>query len=238
VGSLLSLTLIRTKFQSGPARTEGRSVFADLKAGLLWAWRQPIVRVIAVLIAGSNMLFAALTLSLQVVMRQEYGSAKAGVAVGVVFGISGVGGLLGALQASWWARVASLPALVIGCNAAWAVLMPLVAVVRSPVVLGALFAAMGYAGACWNVAAATYQQRVTPDELQGRLLSVAILVAYGTVPIGSMTGGLLLNSWGAVHTVLALGACMAGLAMWTAFSPAVRQLAAAPRPASEPVSQS
>ncbi|MEU2736822.1 MFS transporter [Streptomyces sp. NPDC007095] len=229
LASLVSLMMIRTKFQTERVKAPRRSMVADLRAGLAWAWHQPIVRVIALLIAGSNMLFAALTLSLQYIVRNEHSSAaEAGVAIGVIFGISGVGGLLGALNAAWWTRVASLPALVIGCNAVWAVLMPMVAVVRSPVGLGALFAGMGYAGALWNVAAAAYQQRVTPDELQGRLLSVAILVAYGTVPLGSMAGGFLLNSWGAVHTVLALGACMAGLAVWTALSPAIRELATAP----------
>ncbi|KJY32676.1 hypothetical protein VR46_34215 [Streptomyces sp. NRRL S-444] len=102
--------------------------------------------------------------------------------------------------------------------------MPQVAYVRDTMALGALFAGMGYAGALWNVVAAVYQQKVTPDEMQGRLLSVATLVAYGTVPLGALAGGLLLDHFGATWTVLGLGGAMCLLALTAVVSPSVRRL--------------
>lgn len=171
------------------------------------------------------MLFAGLSLALQYIVREQGGSdGQVGFTIGLIFALSGVGGTLGALTASWWMRKVSLPAVVIGCNVAWALLMPQVAYVRDTLALGALFAGMGYAGALWNVAAAVYQQKVTPDEMQGRLLSVATLVAYGTVPLGALAGGLLLDHFGATWTVLGLGGAMCLLALTAVASPSVRRL--------------
>ncbi|MCC3767179.1 MFS transporter [Streptomyces sp. UNOC14_S4] len=225
--SLSTLLLIRRKFQEDRAKATGgvKAFVGELREGIVWAWRQPFVRVLAGLIAGGNMLFAALSLSLQYIVRDGGGSSSdIGFTIGLIFAVSGAGGTLGALTASWWMGRTSLAAIVIGCNAAWAVLIPQVAYVRNPVALGLLFAGMGYAGALWNVAAAVYQQQVTPDGMQGRVLSVATLVAFGAVPFGSLAGGILLDHFGACRTVLGLGAVMGILALTAAVSPAVRKL--------------
>ncbi|MFF4387864.1 MULTISPECIES: MFS transporter [unclassified Streptomyces] len=228
VVSLFTLLVIKRKFGAERASKPSGGVkgfFTELKAGLVWAWSQPFVRVLAGLIAGTNMLFAGLSLALQYIVREGGGSdGEVGFTIGLIFALSGVGGTLGALTASWWMRKVSLPAVVIGCNVAWALLMPQVAYVRNTVALGVLFAGMGYAGALWNVAAAVYQQKATPDEMQGRLLSVATLVAYGTVPLGALAGGFLLDHFGATWTVLGLGGAMCLLALTAVASPSVRRL--------------
>ncbi|MFD3551592.1 MFS transporter [Streptomyces goshikiensis] len=228
VVSLFTLLVIKRKFGAERASKPSggfKGFFTELRAGLVWAWSQPFVRVLAGLIAGTNMLFAGLSLALQYIVREGGGSdGEVGFTIGLIFALSGVGGTLGALTASWWMRKVSLPTVVIGCNVAWALLMPQVAYVRDTVALGALFAGMGYAGALWNVAAAVYQQKVTPDEMQGRLLSVATLVAYGTVPLGALAGGFLLDHFGATWTVLGLGGAMCLLALTAVASPSVRRL--------------
>lgn len=223
--SLVLLLLIRTRMQGERTVTASGGFVKELWAGIAWAWRQPFVRVLAGLIAGTNTLFAGLSLALQYIVRQGGGSdGEVGFTIGLIFTLSGVGGTLGALTAKWWMKRVSLSAVVIGCNVAWAVLMPQVAYARGPVALGALFAGMGYAGALWNVAAAVYQMRVTPEEMQGRVLSVATLVAYGTVPFGSLAGGFLLDRFGPGTTVLGLGGAMCLLALTAAVSPSVRRL--------------
>ncbi|KJY32663.1 hypothetical protein VR46_34220, partial [Streptomyces sp. NRRL S-444] len=71
------------------------------------------VRVLAGLIAGTNMLFAGLSLALQYIVREQGGSdGQVGFTIGLIFALSGVGGTLGALTASWWMRKVSLPAVV------------------------------------------------------------------------------------------------------------------------------
>ncbi|MFC5184948.1 MFS transporter [Actinomadura harenae] len=212
--SLVTVLLVRRPLQR--PREGGRTPMAgDLAAGLAWVWREPLLRAAAGLIAGSNMLFQALNLTLVVVLGK-------GAGLTLVVGVSGVAGMLGALVAPRVRRRVGLGAVVIGANVLWAVLMPLVALTREPLALAALFAAMGFAGAVWNVAIVVHQLRVTPDAMLGRVNSVVGLVSFGPTALGSLLSGFLLGRIGAAWTVGTLSVAMGVLAVAAAVSPAVR----------------
>ncbi|WKD32117.1 MFS transporter [Streptomyces xanthophaeus] len=219
--SLVMLLLVRKPFQGERAPRTG-NLYQEVREGIVFVWRQRFMRAAAGLIAGSNMLFQALSLALIVIVKEQGGT---GATVALILVVSGVGGGLGALSASWLMRRLSVPALVIASNVAWALLMPAVALVDGPVALGALFAAMGFAGALWNVAAAVYQMEITPEHMIGRVTSVATLVAFGTLPLGSLLAGFLLESLGTRTTVLTLSAGMAVLAVAAIASPSIRKAA-------------
>ncbi|MEU1779357.1 MFS transporter [Streptomyces abikoensis] len=229
--ALVTLLLIRTPFQSADrderaARAREprqlRLLWTELVEGVVWVWRHRFIRVAAGLIAVSNMLFQALNLALIDIVRQGGGSPTQ---LGLVVGVTGVGGAIGALTANRWMEWFRLPHLVIGANVLWALLMPLAAFTTNPFALGALFACMALAGAVWNVAAGVYQLRVTPDALLGRVAAVVSLAAFGTLSLGNLAGGFLLESLGARDSVLAISAVMALLALVAWASPAVRRCA-------------
>ncbi|MEV7232501.1 MFS transporter [Streptomyces sp. NPDC051020] len=217
--SLIMLLMVRKPFQ-GARTAVGGNLYKEVKEGLIFVWRQRFMRAAAGLIAGSNMLFQALSLALIVIVKEQGGS---GATVAVILIVSGLGGGAGALSASWLLRRLSLPAIVIGSNVAWALLMPAVAFVHGPVALGVLFAAMGFAGALWNVAASVYQMEITPENMIGRVTSVATLVAFGTLPLGSLAAGFLLDWLGTRGTVLTLSGAMGLLAVASVISPAIRR---------------
>ncbi|MFM7685316.1 MAG: hypothetical protein ACKPDI_05250 [Actinomycetota bacterium] len=59
-------------------------------------------------------------------------------------------------------------------------------------VLVAVVAAAGAAlGTLWNVITVSFRQTVIPDELLGRVNSVYRFFAWGSIPIGSALGGLV-----------------------------------------------
>jgi MFS family permease len=59
-------------------------------------------------------------------------------------------------------------------------------------VLVAVVAAVGAAlGTLWNVITVSFRQTVIPDELLGRVNSVYRFFAWGSIPIGSAIGGLV-----------------------------------------------
>jgi MFS family permease len=58
-------------------------------------------------------------------------------------------------------------------------------------VVGALLLLYGFVVIHWNVVAVTLRQQLVPDELRGRVASVARLIAWGTQPAGALLGGLL-----------------------------------------------
>jgi MFS family permease len=218
--SLATVLAIKRRLQSEHTREPQRPL-AALMEGLRWMWHHKFARAAAGLIAVSNLLFQVLLLVVLVIVRDEGGSQAVAALVSTV---AGVGGMLGALSATWWIRRLSLPALVIGANAVWALLVPFVAFVRGPVLLGALFGAMAFVGAVWTVAVGAYLVGIVPDHLRGRVTSVATLVAYGPLAFGSLLGGFALTSIGVTGTVLAVGGVMALLAVLSAVSPQVRTL--------------
>lgn len=48
----------------------------------------------------------------------------------------------------------------------------------------------------WNIITVSFRQSVTPDHLLGRLNSVYRLLAWGTMPIGAATGGIIAETLG------------------------------------------
>ena len=74
--------------------------------------------------------------------------------------------------------------------------------------LGVAFGAIATTGPAFNVVTASYRYALVPDRLQGRVGSVILLVAWGTIPLGSITAGFLLEAIGAVETMVALACVM------------------------------
>ncbi|QKW30841.1 MFS transporter [Streptomyces seoulensis] len=216
--SLTGLLFIRKEFEAErSARTDGMG--AQVREGLSWLWRHPFLRTSTLLVAGSNLMFRALFL-VAIVLATAVGASSAGV--GLMVGFAGGGGVLGSLAAPWCARKVSLGALVIGANWAWAVLMAVIALSRDPFTLTVAYAAMWFVGPLWNVALGSYQLGITPDRLRGRVLAAMSTLSNGALPIGSLLGGLLLDSVGARNAALALAGWMVLIAGAASLARSVR----------------
>jgi predicted MFS family arabinose efflux permease len=219
VASVVSLFFVRADFQE--ERTPARKhLHREIAEGVRWLWRQPLLRAAAMLVAGSNFVFQALVLTL-IVLAQSRGASS--TMVGVLLGLMGAGGLLGAFVAPWVRRRAGPRGVIIGANWVWAALLPLFAIVPWPLAMGVLAGGLAFVGPSWNVVLSDISLRLTPDALRGRVGGVQGLVAWGPIPLGSLLGGLLLQWAGAVTAVLVLAGVMALIAVAATLSPAVRQ---------------
>jgi hypothetical protein len=87
------------------------------------------------------------------------------------------------------------------------------------VIYGAMFALHP----TWNASVGAYRLRATPDELQGRVSSIATLLSLGAVPLAALGSGFLLEVAGSTPTVLVLTVVMVVVAAAAYLSPAVRQ---------------
>ncbi len=218
VVSLAGLTLMRADFQE--ERQAGRRhLLAEAREGVVWLWRHPFLRTAVLLLGGANLGLQALVLVLIVVAR---GHGAPPAVVGVMLGGVGVGGLAGAMVAVGLQQRLSARVILTGATWVWAGLMPLVALTANPYLLGALLALMTSVGPALNVVVGTFQLRLVPDALLGRVTSVALVVAFGAIPLGSLAAGLLLQWAGPLVTVLALAAWMLALALVATLSPGIR----------------
>jgi MFS family permease len=217
--SVVSLLFIRTPFQAERAHIGRHSFRSELMAGLRWVWHQPFLRVSTCLVAGTNFVFAANYLVVIVLAQHRHATASS---IGLIFGLSGLGGLVGALLSGWLTRRLSLAQIVIGVNWVWAILWPLFAVAPGWLALGGIYGLMVFAGPVWNVALGSYIRTLVPDEFQARVGGVLTLIAWGTIPLGSAIAGPLLQTIGPIATVLVVAVVMLVLAIIGTLSPNVR----------------
>jgi predicted MFS family arabinose efflux permease len=193
--------------------------------GLRWIWRHPLIRAAIVLIAVSNMVFQALGLVL-VVLAQQHGASP--TSIGVMLGIYGGGGLVGALVAARLHRHFTPKAVIIGVNWIWAALLPLFAFTSDPLLMGAIGAATAFVGPMWNVVIITYATLLVPDELLGRVHSAGMALTAGVMPIASLGAGYLLATLGPTASIGVLTAMILATAIAATLSPAVRSAPSLP----------
>jgi MFS family permease len=219
-----AVAAIRSRMQG--ERPEGGSrLRAQIAAGLRFVRESAFLRDTVGIVAAMNLVFNGLYLAL-IVRARDLGASAA--TVGLLLGVLGAGGVLGSLAAPWLHR--RLPGRLILLVTAWTwtVLLIVQALMPTPLWLGVLVFLTALPGPVFNVVINTYVYRVTPEHLLGRVRSVAKLVAWGTIPLGSLLGGVLAESLGAGPALLVFALGMLPVAVLTTLSPGMRQLADSP----------
>ncbi|GAA0997362.1 MFS transporter [Acrocarpospora macrocephala] len=190
--SAIGISLIRlSKHAPAPAAERDRP-WRELVAGAVFLWRQPVLRVLTILL--SVFIFMTLGLTDIVIYRLKHDLEQPDSVVGVVLGVGAVGTMLGALVV---ARVRRR----LGFGPAW---------IGAHALAGLAIVGVGFAGSVWGVAAimACYlacvsvagicsmslRQQVTPDHLLGRVTSAFWTIHFALGPVGAAA-----LTWGAAR---------------------------------------
>lgn len=215
-----AVAAIRTRLQGDRAPTADR-LRTQIAEGIRFVWRSRFLRDAVVIVGGMNLLFNALFLAL-IVRAQDLGASSG--EVGLLLGVLGAGGVLGSLVAPWLHR--RLPGRLILVTVAWgwAVLLTSQALAPTLLWLGVLIGLESLLGPVFNVVINTHVYRVTPEQLLGRVRSAAKLVAWGTIPVGSLLGGVLAEHLGARTALLVVGAAMVPVAIGITLSRGMRRM--------------
>ena len=231
--SALFLFLIRRP-EPAPAREHdehGRprgSMRRETMEGLRYVAGHPYLRAIAACTSTSNLFSQFVFAILMVYLLRQLGLAPE--IVGVVFSIGASGFLLGALLGNRIARrfgvgrtiVAS--ALMFGPgNLLIGIAPPDLAV---PFIIAGTFLG-GFAGVVYNINQVSLRQAITPERMQGRMNATMRFLVWGTIPIGSLIGGVLGTTLGLRETILLGGALGLVSFLFVLFSP-VRSLREVP----------
>jgi MFS family permease len=233
LASLVTLPFIKAPMQAGASAVSAasaasaasavsappaaRKLRTELAEGLAFTWRQPFLRYSSFFAASVNVLLQVLILGLIVLARHDgASSAQAGLIVGCM----GAGGLAGAFAAPWFQRNIPAGITITGCMWIWTILLAVIVLVRVPLWLCPIVAVFGFVGPSWNVSVQTYRMQITPNELLGRTSSVALQIAWGVLPLGSLLAGFLLQAVSptAAMTVVAAGMAVTAVAA-TALAP-------------------
>ena len=90
----------------------------------------------------------------------------------------------------------------------------------------------GFSNVIYNVTQVSLRQAITPERIQGRMNSVMRFIVWGTIPLGSLLGGVLASTIGLKETLIVggVGTCLPFLPVL--FSP-VRGIRTMPEPVDE-----
>jgi len=223
--SVCSLLFIKTRFQQERTQ-EHRKLYIEIKEGLVWLWHQPLIRYMAFLTGGLNLVNAGFIPILVVLVKQQHGSS---FIYGVVLTIGGIGGIVGSLLGSPIQKRFRFGTVIICTVWIGALLWPLYAIASNPIILGVIAALSFINGPVYNVVQFSYRLSLIPDELQGRVNSVFRLLAFGFQPLGWIVTGVLIQTIQVIPTILVLFVVYLMLAVLTTFNPHVRHA----RPLSE-----
>ncbi len=196
--SVISLFFIKTHFQEKRVVAQ-RKLWLEIGEGLGWLWHHPLIRFMALLTGGNNLINSGYILII-IVLAQ--GMRASSFTIGLIFAIGGIGALLGALVATAIQKRFTFGQSIIGTSWIFALVMPFYIIAPNPIVLGILTAAAFIAGPVYNVVQFSYRSAIVPDELQGRVNSVFRLIAFGGQPLGLALTGLLIQYVGVTQTIL------------------------------------
>ncbi|QMU75408.1 MFS transporter [Streptacidiphilus sp. PB12-B1b] len=190
--------------QAPPAPDGPRpSVLAQLREAVGIIGRYPLLRTILVSEMVLNFWMLIATALMVVYAKRDLGLTDTQYTL--LFSAAALGSVLGGLLA---------PVLVRRLGVEWTMALALLATGLSRLALGlttgpwlatATFFSCGAAVFVWDIAAASYQQRVTPNHLQGRMLTTLYAFSYGAAVVAALTGGLLSELIG-VRAVVVVGA--------------------------------
>ena len=190
----VGLALIVGSFKPVPEGPR-QSMLRDIREGFEFLWRVRVLRVMAIMVAISNLTSTAYisVFVLFVVAPGPMGLDEVGY--GLLFTTFAVGGLAGSLlEERVEARIGRSAVLFMGMASGVLTLIPVVT--AQPFVIAAGMVAMGAGGMMWNIITVSLRQRITPDHLLGRLNATYRLFAWGVMPIGALLGGIVAELFG------------------------------------------
>lgn len=183
----------------------------EIAEGLRWLWGHRLLRNMAAYVGLMNMMSTAcfsifVLFAVQILELTETG-------YGLLLSCMAIGSLIGGLTAARVAtRIGGGRTIFLGLVLA-VISYLLIGASTNPFAVGAGAALLGWPVTSWNVITVSLRQRIIPDRLLGRVNSVYRLLAWGTMPLGAVLGGILGRVYGlrspfvvsaSLHALLAL----------------------------------
>lgn len=168
----------------------GRARFwSDLKEGVSWLWSHRLFRPMAIslgVLNGTSMIaLATFVLFAQEVLELDatgFGLLTTGVALG---------GVIGSLVAHRVAKALGQGTALFVTIAVMGIALLVSGLTSSFWVFWAMGIASSASGVLWNVITVSLRQSLIPDRILGRVNSVYRFVGWGSIPLGSLLGGLI-----------------------------------------------
>lgn len=207
----LSLITAKVKLPS-----EKRSAMTELKTGFNYLKESKTVRAVMIVLLIQGLLAWPYLFQIPVVNRYYLGGTP--VTLGLLLGISGLGGTIGSFVMSLRKHNIYLTYISIGIIILLALAFILLSVTRSVGWAYIVLFALDFFLMMSLTVSMIFIQQVVPKELQGRIFGIVGMVAFGTIPIGSVIFyGTVGELFGIMHAFLYAAIIIAISGFWFAF---------------------
>ena len=192
ISAALIATLIPSLKPINSQKSSGKINFrAEIKEGFTWLWNHELLRPMAIILGLLNAI-GGMTAAVFILFAQEVLNtsiftfavlATAGAIGGALGGILGpkISAKLGSGPSLYLTLLSGpIVSLVLGLSSSWQLFWLLTAITT-------VFAVL------WNVITVSLRQSIIPSELLGRVNSVYRFFAWGSIPLGTLLGGAIVN---------------------------------------------
>jgi MFS family permease len=204
-----------------PLPAPARARATGLMTGLVFLWRDGVLRRITFVDTVHNAVFSAVPLLLVAIGLRQHNSS---LSIGLVYALVSAGSLVGALAATGLSRrLSPRGAVLITC---WspAVLLALSSLSPSLEVLAVALTVGCLVSPPADAVLASVRVVRTPDALQGRTQAAVSLVGMCATPLGPPAAGLLLDHLDVGVALLVLAMSLAALAVVATLSAPLRRV--------------
>jgi MFS family permease len=190
-----------------PERRQDRHLGREIREGLRFVTGDPMLRAIAICTGSSN-LFSSMSMAVFYVLLARDLHVSPGI-IGLISSAAAIGGLAGALTAAKLAgRVGQGPAIwmPMAATAPLAFVAPFVRHDWTLILLALATTGMSFGVVVYNITQVSFRQGLCPPAMLGRMNATMRFLVWGTMPVGSLLGGVLGTAIGVRETLFAAAA--------------------------------
>jgi MFS family permease len=201
VVSAAMLSVIARPFNA-PITKRATSIRQDIVEGLRYVLSHPVLRNISLMMALINLV--DVTVFAQLVLFAKQALSASDGEVGLIFAAGGAGVVVLSLAAGPLRRRWSFGNVALGALMLSALLVIALAYTTSLWVGLILWALSSGFGILFNINTGSLRQAIVPNHMLGRVISIAMVLAWSANPIGALAGGLLIERTGDVRLIYAV----------------------------------
>ena len=167
-----------------------KSLQAGISEGLNYCWQYQPLRAVLIVLTLLNLLFIGpLQVGITALTYERFSADP--TALGIMISAWGAGGVIGTLTPQWLSRLPRLGVLMLSLASIQAVGMVLLSVIPVVVIASLVIAVLGWCSSFFIILATTWIQTITPPELLGRVMSVAMMSSLGIAPLSYALAGVV-----------------------------------------------
>ena len=198
--SSFSLLLVRTSFNvKRDEQKEKTSIRRDVVEGLRYVLSHPVLRNISMMMAMVN--FVGTTTYGQLVLFAKVRLAASDTQVSLLFSAGSLGIVIMGLLAGMLRKRWSFSKVALGALMSEGLLTVVFSLMHWYWIALALWTLMSGLGILFNINTSSLRQAIVPNHLLGRVISIASVLAWSAIPLGSLLGGFAITWTGNIALI-------------------------------------